>query len=153
MTLTGNATLSMTAAVAITGLLVSAAIVPVMAMAGILALVSAAIVSVMTMAGQLASSVRPMPMPTGGMLSPVLAAGTPSMLAAVPTAMAATMSTASFGRTCPTDHDQRHHDPAQNDCNLTSHDCLPLFKKNVKTWATWYFLCAPPGGSSASRAG
>jgi hypothetical protein len=59
------------------------------------------------------------------MLSPVVARGTPGMMAAVSTVMTATVMTACFGNARPTDHRQRHHDSAQNDCNPASHDSLP----------------------------
>jgi len=61
------------------------------------------------------------------------------------------MAAASFGDAGPTDHHQRHHDPAQNDCNPASHDSLPQLKEALKTRAIWYFLCAPPGSGSVLK--
>jgi len=130
-----------------TRLLVHAATTPVMPVAG--ELITAAIVSVPVVAGLLIRSARPAPMPTGRMHSAVMAAGTPGTVTTVASAtVPAAVSTASFSRGGPTDHNQRHHDPAQNDCNPASHDSLPLLKKNLKTSATCPVLCAPRGGSS-----
>jgi hypothetical protein len=126
-----------------TGLLGSAIVVPMVTTADVL--VSPAATPVVTMPCQLASA-RPAPLP------PVMSGGTRGMVTA---AMAAAVPTASLGDagTSPTNHGQRHHDSAQNDCNPASHDSLPLLEKNVKPWATWYLLCAPADGSSVAKAG
>ncbi len=116
--------LTIAAAMLATRLLVHATMVPVMAMAD--ELVSAAVASMTMMASH---SIRPAPMMPGGVHPPAMAARTPGMMTTMATTMTAAMSTASFGRGGPTDHDQRHHDPAQNDCNPASHDSLPLLEK------------------------
>ena len=85
------------------------------------------------------------------MLPPMMSGRPSDMMAAVATVMAAAMVAASLGDPCPTDHHQRHHDPAQNDCNPASHDSLPLRNETVKPRAICHFLCAPPDNSSVSK--